>query len=163
MEGNRIRKRLLNNPDYAVAFPSISPNNKLLAYASWESGKPEVYVCPFPDVNKWKYQISSNGGTSPLWSPDGRELFYLSEDDRAVTAVAVNTGAVFSAGIPKKLFLRNPYLESSPGVPWDIHPDGKRFLMMKHPDSAASEGGQWRKIHVVLNWFEELKQRVPVK
>jgi serine/threonine protein kinase len=163
LEGNRIRKPLLNSPDYWVAFPSISPNNKWLAYASGESGRGEVYVCPFPDVNKRKYPISSNGGTSPLWSPDGRELFYLSEDDMAVTAVDVNTGAVFSAGIPKKLFSRNPYLGSSPGVPWDIHPDGKRFLMMKHPDSAASAGGQWRKIHVVLNWLEELKQRAPVK
>jgi eukaryotic-like serine/threonine-protein kinase len=163
LEGNRIRKPLLNSPGQGAAFPSLSPNNKWLAYAFGESDRPEIYVCSFPDVSKGKLKISSNGGTSPLWSPDGRELFYLSEDDMAVTAVAVNTGEVFSAEIPKKLFSRSPYLNSGPGVPWDIHPDGKRFLMMKHPDSAASAGGQWRRIHVVLNWFEELKQKVPTK
>ena len=46
---------------------------------------------------------------------------------------------------------------------WDISPDGKRFLMMKEPAATASAGGGPRKINIVLNWFEELKQRVPVK
>jgi Tol biopolymer transport system component len=160
MEGNRERKPLLDTPDYSVAFPSISPNQKWLAYASTESAKGDIFVRPFPGVNKGRWQISTNGGSSPLWSPEGRELFYLSEDDRMVTTVDVRTDTVFSPGMPRKLFSRNPYLDSNPGSPWDIHPDGKRFLMLRKAGTTPSTGDPWRRITVILNWFEELKQQV---
>ena len=94
-------------------------------------------------------------------SPDGRELFYLSPDN-SVMAVAVETKPTFSLGIPKTLFRSmcvGPTVGE--GTPWDISPDGKRFLMMKEPGSPASAGGAPLKINIVLNWFEELKQRVP--
>jgi serine/threonine protein kinase len=163
LEGNRERKPVLESPDYSVEFPSISPNGKWLAYESSESAKGDIFVRPFPDVNKGRWQISINGGSCPIWSPDGRELFYLSEDDIAVTAVGVRTEGGFSPGMPRKLFPRNPYLESNNGAPWDIHPDGKRFLMLRKAGTTASTGDPWRKITIVLNWFEELKQRAPVK
>lgn len=163
MEGNRERKPVLESPDYNVEFPSISPNGKWLAYESSETAKGDIFVRPFPDVNKGQWQISTNGGSCPIWSPDGRELFYLSEDDIAVTAIDVRTEGGFSPGIPRKLFSRNPYLESNSGAPWDIHPDGKRFLMLRKAGTAGSTSDPWRKITIVLNWTEELKQRVPVK
>src|SRR5512137_2449440 len=86
-------------------------------------------------------------------------------DDASVTAVAVETGQIFSAGTPKKLFSRTPYLGggSTAGTAWDIHPDGKRFLMMKLPNATPTAPAGSRKFTIVLNWFEELKQRVPVK
>jgi serine/threonine protein kinase/Tol biopolymer transport system component len=161
--GNVERKPLLDSPDYSVGFPSISPDGNWLAYASTESAKGDIFVRPFPDVNKGRWPISTNGGSCPLWSPDGRELYYLSEDDRAVTAVPVRTGMAFSAGTARKLFSRNAYLESTPGSPWDIHPDGKRFLMLKKAGTTVSTRDPWRRITIILNWFEELKQRVPVK
>jgi Tol biopolymer transport system component len=165
MEGEHARKPLLNNPDYMEVQPKLSPDGKWMAYVSGEFGKSEVYVRPFPDVNKGRWQVSTKGGVSPLWAPNGREPFYFGEDDGSVTAVAVETGQAFSAATPRKLFSRAPYLGGGaiPGTPWDIHPDGKRFLMIKQLGAAPTAAGALRKINIVLNWVEELKQRVPVK
>ena len=97
-----------------------------------------------------------------MWSPDGRELFYRSGD--AVMAVAVDTEPTFKPGKPVLLF-RGIYVAGrGEGVPWDIHPDGKRFLMMKPPAAEGDESAAEipHKIIIVTNWFEELKERVPV-
>ena len=165
MEGDHARTPLLQSPEYVEVQPKLSPDGRWMAYISDESGKREVYVRPFPEVNKGRWQVSIKGGVSPLWSPDSRELFYFSEDDGSVTSVAVETAPVFKPGTPKKLFPRAAYLGggTTPGTPWDIHPDGKRFLMIRRPDAPPAAGAKPRKINVVLNWFEELKQRVPVK
>jgi eukaryotic-like serine/threonine-protein kinase len=138
--------------------PSISPDGRWMAYTSDESGPTEIYVRPFPEVNKGKWQVSSSGGDSPLWSRNGRELFYRSGD--SVMAVAVQTEPAFKLGNSESLF-RGKYLSWSfwAGHTWDISPDGKRFLMIKQSGSAEIPG----KINVVVNWFEELKQRVPKK
>ena len=144
---------------------AVSPDGRWMAYVSNESGKSEVYVRAFPEVNKGRWQVSINGGVSPLWSPDGRELFYLNEADGSVTSVAVETAPVFKPGTPKKLFSRTAYFggRDTPGTPWDIHPDGKRFLMMRLPGATPAAPAGPLKINIVLNWLEELKQRVPVK
>jgi len=159
MDGDHKWKPLLQEK-YYEAQPEISPNGRWMAYGSDESGKTEIYVRPFPEVNKERWTISTAGGDSPLWSPDGRELFYRNGDE--VMAVAVETEATFKAGKPKSLF-RGTYTSSSPGDehPWDISRDG-RFLMLKEVASTAAAEGP-RKINIVVNWFEELKQRVPVK
>jgi serine/threonine-protein kinase len=167
MEGDHARKSLLQNPDYLETQPRLSPDGKWIAYVTNESGQTniEVYVRPFPEVNKGRWQISTNGGTAPLWSPNGRELYYLSEEDGGVTVVPVETGETFRAGTPKKLFSRTPYWGggNTPGTAWDISPDGKRFLMLKLPSATPSAPAGARKFTIVLNWTEELKQRVPVK
>jgi len=162
MEGDHPVKTLLHE-EYIQHQPVISPDGKYMAYMSTESGKMEVYVRPFPEVNKGKWPISTDGGESPLWSRDGRELFY--RNGGAIMAVAVDTKSTFSAGKPKMLF-QGTYLtgyEDSPA--WDMSPDGKLFLMMKPPAStaAAPTPAVPRKINIVLNWLEELKQRVPVE
>jgi serine/threonine protein kinase len=167
MEGDHTRKLLLQT-EYVEGQPKISPDGRWMAYASNETTgvalKGEVYVRPFPEVNKGKWQVSTGGGNSPLWSQDGRELFYLSEDN-SVMAVAVETKSTLSFGTPKVLFRNtNLGLTMTSGTPWDIHPDGKRFLMMKPPGASPStEAGPRPKITIVMNWLEELKQRVPVK
>ena len=96
-------------------------------------------------------------------SPDGRELFYLSEEN-SVMAVAVETKPTFKLGTPKALF-RSMCVGSiiGEGTAWDISPDGKRFLMIKEPQPTPSAASGPRKINIVLNWLEELKQRVPLK
>jgi eukaryotic-like serine/threonine-protein kinase len=155
IEGDHTRKTLLQNAKLQNQ-PQISRDGKWMAYASDESGKNEIYVRPFPDVDKGRWQVSTSGGDSPLWSPDGRELFYLSGD--AVMRASVKTEPKFEIiGTPNNLF-RGTFVGSLPdnGTPWDIRPDGKRFLMIKPPTARP-------KINIVLNWFEELKQRVPVK
>ena len=157
MEGARLRKPLLQEK-YSESQPQISPDGRWIAYVSDESGASEVYVRPFPEVNKGKAQVSTSGGDSPLWSPDARELYYRSGD--AVMMVPVESGPAFKPGKATVLF-QGTY--SGTGVVsqvslWDISPDGKRFLMMKEIATEAP-----RKINVVVNWFEELKQRVPTK
>jgi serine/threonine protein kinase/Tol biopolymer transport system component len=165
MEGDHARKPLLQE-NYFENAPRISPDGRWMAYASNESGKYEIYIRPFPDVNKGKWQVSANGGNSPLWSPDGRELFYRGGD--ATMAVAVETEPTFKPAKPKVLF-KGTYF--STGAPieltlWDISPDGKRFLMIKPAAStsaAPTAASAQPKINIVVNWLEELKQRVPVK
>jgi serine/threonine protein kinase/Tol biopolymer transport system component len=166
LDGDRAPKLLLHE-DYLETQPRLSRNGRWIAYTSGESRRNEVYVQSFPDVNKGRWQISTAGGDSPLWSPDGRELFYLTGD--AVMAVSVTTEPSFSiVGTPRELF-RGPYAcptkNIGDSIPWDISPDGKRFLMIKLPTAtgAAPTAAAPRKINIVLNWFEELKQRVPIK
>jgi Tol biopolymer transport system component len=130
-----------------------------MAYSSDELGQMEVYVRPFPDINSGKWQVSTRGGSWPRWSPDGRELFYRNSD--AMMAVSVETDPTFKAGVPKELFRGGYFSENR--HQWDLSPDGKRFLMMKEQTPAGSAGAGPRRINIVLNWLEQLKQRVPVK
>jgi Tol biopolymer transport system component len=164
MKGSHEWKPLLNQK-YIEFQPKVSPDGKWMAYASSESGRLEIYVRPFPEIDKGRWQVSTGGGSTPLWSPDGRELFYLNND--AAMGVQVETEPTFKAGRPETLF-RGAYvrLSASDGQPWDIRPDGKRFLMIKPPQSAGEASNSVvlpQKMNIVLNWFEELKQRVPVK
>jgi eukaryotic-like serine/threonine-protein kinase len=135
----------------------FSRDGRWLAYASNESGRFEIYVQPYPGPGG-KWQISSDGGGEPLWNPNGRELFYRSGNK--VMAVEISTQPNFSAGKPKVLFAGQYQLSPNP-VPtanYDVSPDGQHFLMLKSIDQAKAAPTQ---INVVLNWFEDLKQKVP--
>ena len=135
--------------------PRFSPDGRWLAYVSDESGRYEVYVRPFPGPGG-KWPISTEGGTEPVWNPKGRELFYRSGDK--MMAVDIATQPSFSAGKPKVLF-EGHYQPTPLTLPnYDVSPDGQRFLMLKPIE--AGEGAPTQ-INVVLNWFEELKRRVP--
>jgi len=159
VEGDREKKPLLTGK-YIEANPQFSPDGKWMAYFSQESGQREVYVRPYPDVNKGgRWQISRGGGQEPKWSPDGGELFYWSGD--AIMAVKIEQGPTFRPGPSKELFRGRYFTEI--GFMYDISPDGKRFLMIKEAGSIASEAKNTDQINIVLNWFEELKHRVPVK
>ncbi len=170
MEGNRELKVLLQK-DYMEIQPQISPDGRFVAYSSNESGQSEIYVRPLPDVDKGRWRVSTSGGDSPLWSRDGRELFYLTGNTEAIWRVPVETEPAFKAANPELLF-KGKYVGARPsdGTPWDINPDGKRFLMIKEPETTGGESATGatvasvpRKITIVLNWFEELKARVPGK
>jgi serine/threonine-protein kinase len=130
--------------------PRFSRDGRFVAYVSNESGRHEVYVQPYPATGK-RWTVSTNGGTEPLWSPDGRTLFYRQGD--RVMAVALETSAEFLAGKPRQLF-EEPF-EADIYPNYDISPDGNRFVMVRRDSSPP------REIHVVLNWFEELKRLVP--
>jgi serine/threonine-protein kinase len=135
----------------------FSPDGRWLAYASDESGRFEIYLQPYPGPGG-KWQISTEGGTEPAWNPNGRELFYRSGDK--MMAVEITTQPSLSAGKPKVLFAGQyqPSLNPVPNANYDVSPDGQRFLMLKPSESAEAAPTQ---INVVLNWFEELKQKVP--
>ncbi|MBN2318323.1 MAG: protein kinase [Acidobacteria bacterium] len=160
MEGDRKLKLLLDDR-YTERQPKVSPDGRCLAYTSNESGREEVYVRPFPDVDSGgKQKVSTDGGSDPLWSPDGRELFY--RVGQSVMAVSVKTGPIISLETPKTLF--NGAYSSEFRYNWDIHPAGNRFLMMKPTPGIDNNSSAEtpRKIIIITNWFEELKELVPV-
>ncbi len=137
--------------------PVFSPDGHWIAYISDESGRPEIYVQPYPGPGG-KWQISTEGGNEPAWNHNGRELFYRSGNK--MMAVDVTTQPTFSAGKPKVLF-EGQYVAVSPGLTgtaFDVSSDGQRFLMVKETEASMSA----TQINVVLNWFEELKRRAPV-
>ena len=137
------------------AAPRFSPDGRWLAYNSDESGRYEVYVQPYPGPGG-KWQISTEGGTEPVWNPNGRELFYRSEDKMMAVDIATQPG--FAAGRPRKLFEgRYGDFPLPARANYDVSPDGQRFLMTKETEQNSSA----TQINVVLNWFEELKQKVP--
>jgi Tol biopolymer transport system component len=156
LEGDRQPKIVLQT-QFAEKAAMISPDGKFLAYQSDESGRGEIYVRSFPGPGG-KWQISVAGGTEPLWSRNGRELFYRDSDK--MMAVDITLGQAFKAGTPHMLF-EGKY-ETRPAASetnYDISPDGQRFLMIK----ASPQPEATAQLRVVTNWFEELKQRVPVK
>ena len=136
--------------------PQFSPDGRWLAYVSDESGRYETYVQPYPGPGR-KWPISTDGGTEPVWSHNGRELFYRSGNK--MMAVDITTQPGFVAGSPRKLF-EGPYLVASATVlSYDVSPDGRHFLMLKSDQAQAAP----TQINVVLNWTEELKRRVPTR
>ena len=137
----------------------FSPDGHWLAYVSDESDRNEIYVQPYPGLGG-KWQISTDGGNEPVWNPNGRELFYRNGDK--MMAVDVTTQPTFSVSNRKMLFEGGYRLTAIGGVRgvghphYDVSPDGQRFLMVKDIEAPAI-----MQINVVLNWFEELKQKVP--
>jgi serine/threonine-protein kinase len=133
----------------------FSPDGRWIAYVSDESGRPEIYVQPYPGPGG-KWQISTDGGIEPVWNSNGRELFY--RIGNRMMAVPVTSQPTFSAGRPTMLF-EGEYLASIfplAGITYDVTRDGQRFLMVK--EQAAPPA----RINVVVNWFEELKRLVPI-
>jgi Tol biopolymer transport system component len=138
------------------AAPQFSPDGRWLAYISDESGRDEIYAQPYPGPGQ-KWPISTDGGTEPVWNRNGHELFYRS--GQKMMAVDIITQSGFTAGKPHMLF-EGPFLLSPGTLPnYDVSPDGQHFLMLKPTEPAQAAPTQ---INVVLNWFEELKQKVPV-
>jgi serine/threonine-protein kinase len=140
----------------------VSPDGRWLAYESNSSGQYETYVRPFPTVDVGQSQVSTGGGFQPLWSRNGRELFYVAPDG-ALMAVAVQArGATWSAGAPTRL-IAGRYFRGGEGTisrQYDVTADGQRFLMLKDERRGADADPS---IIVVQNWFTELQQRVPTR
>lgn len=148
-----IQKPLLNTR-YNESHPEISPDKRWLAYVSDESGREEVYICSFPDLDN-KKQISTDGGVEPVWSPEGKELYYRNFTANKVMGVSFSESAKMQPGKPK-LILQGKFVQNS--GPWgrnfDITPDGKRFLMILEGSNELPAG----QINVIVNWTEELKK-----
>ncbi len=101
------------------------------------------------------YKVSDNGGRDPVWSRDGRELFYRQDDLLMVVTVENTDSDSIFTGPPQPLFEGRYFLWDRGGVSYDVAPDGQRFVMVQLPDATSSQ------INVVLHWFEELKRLVP--
>jgi len=155
MEGEQAWRPLLET-EANEAAPMVSPDGTWIAYVSDQTGQHEIYVQRFPDLGD-RRPISSGGGTAPLWSSDGSELFYRNDDQ--MMAVSIDRDPTFTPGRPVVLF-EGEYqrLSGDSGRDYDLSPDGRRFLMIR----AADGNPPVPQINIVLNWFEELKERVPV-
>jgi hypothetical protein len=143
--------------------PALSADGHWIAYQSNLSGRWEVYVQPFPALGS-QWQVSTQGGVSPIWDPTGRELYY--RNGRALISVPVEAaGTGFTYGNPRVLF-EGPYVPeafgSGDGRSYALSPDGQRFLMMKEQAQPDSSSGPTQ-IVVILNWVEELQRLVPAK
>jgi len=138
---------------------AISPDGRWLAYEANDSGRFEIYVRPYPDVDNGLSVVSTDGGTKPVWARDGQELFYVAPSG-ALMRVGVERGPSWSATKPsvavKDGYFTNPVWW---GRSYDVSPDGTRFLMIK--EGPPSGTAPTESLVVVQNWFEELKRLVP--
>ena len=168
VDGERTTQMLMEN-EFSESRPALSPNGRWLAYQANESGQTEIYVVPFPNVaNGGKWLVSTNGGSAPVWAPDGRSLFFVSgrapglrRSPTAQMMVAeVETRQTFDHEAPVQLFRLSGY-EGGWGRPFDLSPDGERFLVVK-PEETLPGDYAFAGLIFVENWFEELKERVPV-
>lgn len=145
---------------FTEGLAELSPDGRWLAYRSNESGQNQIYVRPFPDVNSGRWQVSSSGGTHPVWARSGRELFYR-DAAGALMTMPIQTTPGFSAGRPTKLFDAK-YPSTMNMRSYDVSPDGRRFLMIKDmPGTTQQTNTTPASIVVVLHWVEELKARLP--
>ena len=152
--GVRLGKaELFLRTTFGIAIPELSPDGRWLAYISDETGSREVYVRPFPGPGG-KTQISTSGGLSPVWSRNGRELFFLAPDRRIMVAAYTAKGDSFVAGKPRvwseKRLLDRPY------EIFDLAPDGKRFAVVLYADGTSEPMTQ---LTVLLNFFDDLRWR----
>jgi Tol biopolymer transport system component len=157
LDGAPKAEPLIQTPFLETAA-DISPDGRWITYQSNESGRPEVYVRPFPKVDGGRVQISTGGGSKPAWSRNGRELYFLAPNT-AMMVVPVQTSPTFTPGNASKLF-DGPWFAQTAGRTYDVSPDGQRFLMIK---DATADSTLALPINVVVHWTEELKARVPSK
>jgi len=139
--------------------PSLSPDGKWLAYASDETGRFEVFVRPFPDAQSAKWQVSTDGGSSPHWSAQGNELFYLDAANQMQSA-HVTTSPSFGIASKERLFSASGYFLSPWGQAYDVTPDGQRFLMLR---VGTATGAMPVSLVLVENFLTELRQRTAAR
>jgi serine/threonine-protein kinase len=169
--GDRKPASFVDSPE-TEKHSVFSPNGKWIAYmkaaligasGAATAGGTAVFVEPFPATGA-KYEVGSGGARTPLWSPDGRELYYHDQPSNRFNVVDVRTEPSFSTGRPTTLPIQgtiHPVAQRN----YDVTPDGKQLIVVlpASPSGSASARAEAPQITVVLNWFEELKARVPVK
>ena len=154
---NHARRILRKTPEIE-RNAAISPDGRWLAYESDRSGRFEIWVRPFPNVEDAEYKITTDGGTTPVWAHSGRELFYWKQSGAMVSimAVPISPGQAFEFGAAHQI-AQGGYARPVFDTQYDVAPDG-RFVLMKPVGRPPRD-----EIVIVLNWFEELKRLVPTR
>jgi len=152
MTGDRASEFLLQT-DFGERHPAVSPDGRWVAYHSIRSGAFEVYVERFPDLGD-RQLISTDGGILPLWSPDGRELFYMTPEADKLMVVSIDSETGLTAGTPEVLFEGN-FFEWFGNYTYDITPDGQRFVMLMRGSAETTEDAAPPDLVVVQNWLAE--------
>jgi dipeptidyl aminopeptidase/acylaminoacyl peptidase len=159
----KTEPRLLFADPTGALEADFSPDGRWLAYASGGPGRNEVYVRPYPALDR-REQVAGQSSRTPLWRKDGRELFYLQqalgdELNVRVLAAPVTTTPTFSVGAAHVLF-EGPFRVDGPFRPYDVTADGQRFLMVRAVEQPPARVSQ---MVLVQNWTEELRARAPAK
>jgi serine/threonine protein kinase len=126
----------------------FSPDGRWVAYSSNETGQVEVFVRPFPGPGTG-VKVSSSGGYTPKWNPDGKEIYYISTDNKTMAAEIRVKGSNVEVGAVRPLFTRTPMMGE-----YDLFPDGKRFLINRLIEPKETDP-----ITIVVNWTEMLKKK----
>ena len=153
-DGQQWTPRILLGEPYGEGGGVVSPNGQWLAYASEELGRYEVYVTDYPGAAQ-KWQISNDGGVGPVWSRDGTAIYYRRGQD--MMRANVETENDFQASRSERLFAG--WYEGLVTTTWanyDVMPDDQGFIMVR----PAIDQGDLPQINLVLNWIEELRQRL---
>jgi Tol biopolymer transport system component len=175
--GESKPKKLVESPA-TERYTEFSRDGRWFAYTSTESRGTvgplglDIFVQPFPPTGA-KYRLTTTGARTALWSPDGKELFYADSSAELrigaghLVAVDIRTQPTFSFGKPTPLTIGESVQFVGKGRQYDITPDGKQFVVVMDASASATGAGTRRpplsQINVVLNWQEELKQRVPTR
>ena len=159
MDGDGTWEPLLDG-DADEQAPAISPDGQWIAYTSDRTGTREVYVQRLPELGG-EQLISRGGGMYPVWARDGRELVYQ-RPGAGLMVAPVAPGADLQVGVAEPLFDITPYYSTRFSRAWDLSPDGQQLLMITLGGGATTEADAQTEIIVVQNWFEEVKERVPV-
>jgi len=147
-------------PDVAENSPALSPDGKWIAYVSDETGVPQVYVRPFPDVQSGRWQVSNELAGAPIWSHNGRELFFSTIN--GLVAAQVVTSPSFRVVSQEKLFNFPAGVVPSLQRGWyDVSADDQRFLLSRSVQFGNDDDASRPELILVQNFFEELKARVP--
>jgi Tol biopolymer transport system component len=156
------RPRLLIQSQVPAYDGQFSPDGRWVAYTSGESGRSEVFVVPFEAgrilnaapgtliANGSRLQISANGGRCPRWRRDGKEIFYLSQASQMMAAEIEEKGRAMVARAARALFRCNPVAFIPPSAPYDVSPDGKKFVI-------NSLGNDSTPLILLVNWTANLK------
>ena len=155
VEGDRTVEMIADG-----VLPALSADGQWLAYTSLESGDPQVYVRPFPNLDDGKWQVSTDVGFSPRWSPEGRHLYFL-DPLSGIQVVEVETAPAFNHGDPTLTVADTGFIDLA-GLGdqlYDLALDGERFLV-KVPAAGSSDG--FTGMIFVEHWFQELTERVPI-
>jgi Tol biopolymer transport system component len=150
MENNRKISEFIAT-EHSERHPRLSPDNNWLAYQSNESGRLEIYVTRFPQKGA-KWQISNDGGEEPIWSPDGRKLYYRFREN--LYAVEISTEPDFTASKPEILF-KGKFRQNMFGWYYDIHPDGDKFVMVKGAKIDTSRN----QVNIIKNFDREIDNK----
>jgi Tol biopolymer transport system component len=145
------------NSNFQERSPAFSPDGRWLAYQSTESGNYEVYVRPFPGPGG-KWQISTGGGLIPKWSRNGKELFYSTLDNKIMMVTYTASGDSFHAD-KAQLWSPGQFTERGNAYNFDLHPDGKRFAVLKAPGTERAPAAN--KVSFIFNFFDELRRKLP--
>lgn len=145
--------RPLINGEAEEFSPALSPDGRWIAFGSDESRRTEIYVRPFPDAGRARWQVSKSGGTEPVWSPDGRELYYRNSKGDLVAA-EIDGSAGFRVVGERALFSARGFVTDTRNRAYSVSPDGRAFYFIDVLSGTPSQ------LVVVTNWFEELKAKV---